>query len=486
MKNEDIKEALTFDDVLLMPLYSEYLPRDVDVSTYLTRDIKLNIPLLSAAMDTVTESRTAIAMAQAGGLGIIHKNMSPEEQAYEIDKVKKFESGVILNPVTMSREQTLYEARRCMREKNISGLPITEGGRLVGILTNRDLRFEKELDRRISEVMTREVITVSEGTTLEEAKEIMQTHKIEKLPVVDEGGNLTGLITIKDVEKRERYPYACKDKFGSLRVGAAVGVSNDMWERVDALIKAGADVIVVDTAHGHSRGVLEAVRAIKNKYSDVTVISGNVATAEGTDALIKAGADAVKIGIGPGSICTTRVIAGIGVPQITAIKECKRIAKKYNIPIIADGGIKYSGDITKAIAAGADCVMIGSIFAGTDESPGEIVLYQGRSYKVYRGMGSIEAMKSGSSDRYFQEGVDSEAKLVPEGIEGRVPYKGTISASIYQLVGGLRTGMGYLGCRTLNELQEKAQFIKITQAGFREGHVHDVIITKEAPNYKIE
>ncbi len=486
MNKAKMKEGLTFDDVLLLPLYSEVLPKDVDVSTPLTRKIHLNIPLLSAAMDTVTESRTAIAMAQEGGIGIIHKNMSPSEQAREVDRVKKFESGVIVNPITMSPEQTLMEALKCMRENNISGLPITKDEHLVGILTNRDLRFEKRLDRQISEVMTTDVITVSEGTTLEQAKDIMQVHKIEKLPVVDGENRLKGLITIKDVEKRERFPYACKDEFGRLRVGAAVGVSADTEERVDALIEASVDVIVVDTAHGHTKGVCEVIRSIRKRYPDIDIIGGNVATAEGTEALIKAGVDAVKVGMGPGSICTTRIIAGVGVPQITAIMECKGVASRHGIPVIADGGIKYSGDITKAIAAGAGSVMIGSLFAGTDESPGDIVLYQGRSYKVYRGMGSIEAMKRGSKDRYFQDYVEMESKLVPEGIEGRVPYKGSISASIYQLVGGLRTGMGYLGCRNIEELQKNARFIRITQAGYNESHVHDVIITKEAPNYRIE
>ncbi len=486
MNKAKMKEGLTFDDVLLLPLYSEVLPKDVDVSTPLTRKIHLNIPLLSAAMDTVTESRTAIAMAQEGGIGIIHKNMSPSEQAREVDRVKKFESGVIVNPITMTPEQPLTEALKCMRENNISGLPITKDDHLVGILTNRDLRFEKRLDRQISEVMTTDVITVSEGTTLEQAKDIMQAHKIEKLPVVDGENRLKGLITIKDVEKRERFPYACKDEFGRLRVGAAVGVSADTEERVDALIEASVDVIVVDTAHGHTKGVCETIRSIRKRYPDIDIIGGNVATAEGTEALIKAGVDAVKVGMGPGSICTTRIIAGVGVPQITAIMECKGVAARHGIPVIADGGIKYSGDITKAIAAGADSVMIGSLFAGTDESPGDIVLYQGRSYKVYRGMGSIEAMKRGSKDRYFQDYVEMESKLVPEGIEGRVPYKGPISASIYQLVGGLRTGMGYLGCRNIEELQKNARFIRITQAGYNESHVHDVIITKEAPNYRIE
>lgn len=482
----EIKEALTFDDVLLVPCYSEVLPRDVDVTTRLTKRMKLNIPILSAAMDMVTESKMAIAIAQEGGIGIIHKNMPPEEQAGEVEKVKKFESGIIMNPVTMRPDQTLLEALRCMREKNISGLPITEGDKLVGILTNRDLRFEKRLDRRISEVMTREVITAPEGTTLEEAKDIMQTHKIEKLPIVDKGNRLKGLITIKDIEKMERYPNACKDDLGRLRVGAAVGVGADTMERVSCLIRAGVDVIVVDTAHGHTKGVIETVKAIKKGWPEIDLIAGNVATAEGTLALIEAGADAVKVGMGPGSICTTRVIAGVGVPQITAIMDCKKGAEKHGIPIIADGGIKYSGDITKALAAGADSVMIGSLFAGTDESPGETILYQGMTYKVYRGMGSIGAMKMGSKDRYFQEYIESESKLVPEGIEGMVPYRGPLSTTIYQLIGGLRTGMGYLGCKDIKELQKKGRFIRVTHAGLKEGHVHDVVITKEAPNYRLE
>ncbi len=482
----DVREALTFDDVLLLPLYSEVLPKDVDVTTRLTRKITLNIPILSAAMDMVTESRMAIAMAQEGGIGIIHKNMSPQDQALEVERVKKFESGIILNPVTMSPDQTLLEALRCMRERNISGLPIVEGDRLVGILTNRDLRFEKRLDRRIAEVMTREVVTAPEGTTLEEAKDIMQAHKIEKLPIVDEDMRLKGLITIKDIEKMERYPDACKDELGRLRVGAAVGVGAETMERVSCLIDAGVDVIVVDTAHGHTRGVIETVKRIKGNWPDIDLVAGNVATAEGTLALIEAGADAVKVGMGPGSICTTRVIAGVGVPQITAIMECGKVARERGIPIIADGGIKYSGDITKALAAGAESVMIGSLFAGTDESPGETILYQGMTYKVYRGMGSIGAMKRGSKDRYFQEYVESEAKLVPEGIEGMVPYRGPLSTTVHQLVGGLRTGMGYLGCRDIKELQRKARFIKISHAGLKESHVHDVIITKEAPNYRLE
>ncbi|MFQ5901147.1 MAG: IMP dehydrogenase [Thermodesulfobacteriota bacterium] len=480
-------EALTFDDVLLIPAFSEVLPKDVSVSSNLIRDIFLNIPLLSAAMDTVTESRTAIAIAQEGGMGIIHKNMTPKEQAIEVDKVKKYESGIIADPITMEPDQSIYEALRIRKEYRISGVPIVEDGKLVGILTNRDLRFEKGLDRKVKEVMTKEnLITVPVGTTLEESKDILHAHKIEKLPVVDEENNLRGLITIKDIEKRDKFPNACKDEQGRLRVGAAVGISVDREERLELLIKAGVDMIVIDTAHGHTGGVLDAIRDIKASHPDLGLVAGNVATAEATKDLIKAGVDAVKVGMGPGSICTTRVIAGVGIPQITAIMECSKAAKRHGVTVIADGGIRFSGDITKAMAAGADSVMIGSLFAGTDESPGEIVLYQGRSYKVYRGMGSIEAMKMGSKDRYFQEDVETEAKLVPEGIEGRVAYKGPVSTSIYQLVGGLRTGMGYLGCRNIEELQKNARFVRVTNEGFKEGHVHNVSITKEAPNYRSE
>lgn len=486
MLPEKLTESLTFDDVLLIPAESAVLPREVDISTYLTRSIKLNMPLISAAMDTVTEAQTAIAMAREGGIGIIHRNMSIAAQAAEVDKVKKSESGMIVDPITMDPDQKIYEALEIMKKYRISGVPITRHGKLLGILTNRDLRFETQLDQPVSAVMTKEnLITAPVGITLEESKKLLHKNRIEKLLVVDEENNLKGLITIKDIEKTIKYPNSCKDNLGRLRVGAAVGITSDRDERVEALLKAGADVIVIDTAHGHSRRVLEAIQEIKKNFPNCQLIAGNVATAEGTEALIKAGADAVKVGVGPGSICTTRVIAGVGVPQITAINDCARVAMRYGIPIIADGGIKFSGDITKALAAGADTVMIGSLFAGTDESPGEMVLYQGRSYKIYRGMGSLEAMKSGSKDRYYQEDVDAEVKLVPEGIEGRVPYKGPISSSIFQLLGGLRAGMGYLGCRNLQELKEKSRFTRITNAGLRESHVHDVIITKEAPNYSV-
>jgi len=488
MDEKIVGESITFDDVLLLPAASEILPTEVDVTTRLTNTIPLNIPLISAAMDTVTEARTAIAMAQEGGIGIIHRNLSIEQQVVEVEKVKKFESGMIIDPITMEPEQKVYEAIEVMKRYGISGVPVTKGGKLVGILTNRDLRFEKRLDAPISEVMTKgeKLITVKEGISLEESKEILHRHKIEKLPVVDDDFNLKGLITIKDIEKMEKYPNACKDYLGRLRVGAAVGVGRDLKDRTAALIEAGTDVIVVDSAHGHSHRVLEAVRWIKETYPECQVIGGNIATAEGAEALIEAGADAIKVGVGPGSICTTRIVAGIGVPQITAIMAAARVARRHNIPVIADGGIKYSGDITKAIAAGADAVMIGNLFAGTDESPGEIVLYQGRTYKVYRGMGSMEAMKEGSADRYLGGDKADETKLVPEGIEGRVPYRGSISFCIHQLIGGLKAGMGYVGCRNIQELQEKARFIKITPSGLRESHVHDVIITKEAPNYRLE
>jgi len=484
---EKLTESLTFDDVLLLPAESSILPRDVDVSTQLTQAIRLSIPLLSSAMDTVTEAQMAIAMAREGGIGIIHRNMPVAAQAAEVDKVKKSESGMIVDPITMDPDQRIYEALEIMKKYRISGVPVTRRGKLVGILTNRDLRFETQLDQPISAVMTKErLVTAHPGITLEESKRLLHKNRIEKLLVVDERNNLKGLITIKDIEKTIKYPNSCKDQLGRLRVGAAVGPGADREARVEALLKAGADVIVVDTAHGHSRNVLEAIRETKKAFPDCQLMAGNVATAEGTEALIQAGVDAAKIGVGPGSICTTRVVAGVGVPQITAILESARVAQKKGIPLVADGGVKFSGDITKALAAGADAVMIGSLFAGTDESPGEMVLYQGRSYKMYRGMGSIEAMKSGSKDRYGQDDVESEMKLVPEGIEGRVPYKGPISSSIYQLLGGLRSGMGYVGCRTLKELKEKSRFTKITSAGLRESHVHDVIITKEAPNYQLD
>jgi len=488
MIEDSIQEALTFDDVLLVPAYSDVLPSEVDLSSYITRNIPLNIPLVSAAMDTVSEARTAICMAREGGMGIIHKNLSVDAQALEVDKVKKSESGMIVDPITMRPNQKIREALDIMEQYRISGVPIIKSnGKLVGILTNRDLRFETDLDLPISARMTkRNLVTVPVGTTLEEAKELLKHTRVEKLLVVDDERNLKGLITIKDIEKVRKYPNACKDSLGRLRVGAAVGPSADMMDRVDALSKAGVDVIVVDTAHGFSQMVIDAVRTIKEKYPDLELIAGNIATAEAAEALITAGVDAIKVGIGPGSICTTRVVAGVGVPQVTAISECARVARQYNIPVIADGGVKYSGDITKAIAAGADVVMIGSLFAGTEESPGDTILFQGRAYKTYRGMGSIGAMKRGSKDRYFQAEVEVESKLVPEGIEGRVPMRGPLSSTIHQLMGGLRAGMGYTGCRTIKELQQKRRFVRITGAGLKESHVHDVIITKEAPNYRVE
>ena len=481
-------EGLTFDDILLVPKRSTVLPREVDVSTIFSRNIKTNIPLVSAAMDTVTESRLAVAIAREGGIGIIHKNMSIEEQAEEVDKVKRSESGVIVDPISLSPEKSVGEAIELMAKYHISGIPIVnKEKRLVGILTNRDIRFLEEEDKRlkIAEIMTKEnLITAPLGTTLEEAKKILHKNRIEKLPIVNKNFILKGLITIKDIEKVEKFPNACKDAKGRLRVGAAVGISRDTLESVEALLNAKVDIIVVDTAHGHSTRVIEVIKEIKRNF-DIELVGGNVATFEGAESLIKAGIDALKVGIGPGSICTTRVVAGVGMPQVSAIQECKRAAKKYHIPLIADGGIKYSGDITKALAVGADSVMIGSLFAGTEESPGEVVLYKGRSYKEYRGMGSIGAMKKGSKDRYFQEEAEDD-KLVPEGIEGRVSYKGLLSACIFQLLGGVRSGMGYCGVRNIKELQEKTKFIQITPAGLRESHPHDIIITKEAPNYGIE
>jgi len=473
--------GLTFDDVLLIPAASDILPNQVELKTQLTRDITLNIPMISSGMDTVTESRMAIAMAREGGLGVIHKNMSIEEQAHEVDKVKRSEHGVIVDPIFLSPQNLLSDAAEIMEKYKISGVPITEHGKLVGIITNRDMRFETDLSRQIGECMTKDsLVTASEGTSLEAAKAILSEHRIEKLPLVDGEGNLKGLITIKDIEKATKYPNAAKDGSGRLLVGAAVGVSQDLYDRLDALVSAKADVIIVDTAHGHSAGVLRTLKDIKQAYPHIPVIAGNVATAAGTEALIEAGADAVKVGIGPGSICTTRVIAGIGVPQITAVYESAQVGRRYGVPIIADGGIKYSGDIAKAIAAGANVVMMGNILAGTDESPGETVIYQGRSYKVYRGMGSLGAMKLGSKDRYFQ----TEAKkLVPEGIEGRVPYKGMLADTIFQMVGGLRASMGYCGCHNIQEMIENTQFIQITAAGLKESHPHDVSITVEAPNY---
>jgi IMP dehydrogenase len=479
-------EGLTFDDILLVPKKSAIIPREVDVSTKFSRNIEINIPLVSAAMDTVTESRLAIAIAREGGIGIIHKNMSIEEQAEEIDKVKRSESGIIVEPISLTPEKKVGEAIEIMAKYHISGIPIINNERkLVGILTNRDIRFLEDKNLRISSIMTKEnLITAPVGTTLEEAKRILHKNRIEKLPIINEAFILKGLITVKDIEKVEKYPNSCKDIEGRLRVGAAVGISRDALERVEALINAKVDVIVVDTAHGHSSRVIEVIKEIKRTF-DIELVGGNVATFEGAESLIKAGVDAIKVGIGPGSICTTRVVTGVGVPQVSAIQECKRAAKKYHIPLIADGGVKYSGDITKALAVGADSVMIGSLFAGTQESPGEVVLYKGRSYKEYRGMGSIGAMKKGSKDRYFQEEAE-ENKLVPEGIEGRVSYKGPLSAYVFQLLGGIRSGMGYCGVRNIKELQEETEFIQITSASLRESHPHDVIITKEAPNYGIE
>ena len=478
-------EGITYDDVLLLPAKSLVLPRDTDVRTKLTRHIELNIPLLSAAMDTVTESEMAVALAREGGIGILHKNMTILRQAEEVDRVKRSESGMIRNPITLSPGHTVGEAIEVMRKYSISGIPIVKDENLVGILTNRDLRFEPNLELKVSNVMTADnLITAPVGTTLEDAEVLLQKNRIEKLPVVDRNGKLKGLITFKDIQKKKRHPHACKDKLGRLRVGAAVGVTADTLERVAALIDAGVDVIVVDTAHGHSQGVIDMVRRVKSKFN-IELIAGNAGTAEATRELIRAGADCVKVGIGPGSICTTRVVAGVGVPQITAIMECSRIALKNKVPIIADGGVKQTGDIAKAIAAGADSVMIGGLFAGVEESPGEKVLYEGRSYKVYRGMGSIEAMKMGSQDRYFQDAEDDLKKLVPEGIEGRVPYKGNISDTAYQMIGGLRAAMGYCGCKTIGEMKAKAQFIRMTEAGLRESHPHDINITKEAPNYHL-
>lgn len=487
MKIRNFEETLTFDDVLLLPRGSRLLPKEADVTTNLTKKIKLNIPIISAAMDTVTESQLAIALAREGGIGIIHRNNTPDAQTNEVSRIKKSESGMIVDPITIGPEGKVHEALELMKRYSISGVPVTRKGKLVGILTNRDLRFETNFEQPVKNVMTKKnLITVPVGTTLEEAKEILHRHRIEKLLVVDDEYNLKGLITIKDIIKIKKYPNSCKDNLGRLRVGAAVGTGEDTDERVEKLINAGVDILCVDTAHGHSKLVLDTVKRIKKQYSHIQLMAGNVATDEGTSALIKAGADCVKVGVGPGSICTTRVVAGVGVPQISAIMKCVSVAKKFKIPVIADGGIKYSGDIPKALAAGASSVMIGSLFAGTDESPGEIVLFQGRSYKIYRGMGSIGAMKDGSRDRYFQDEAEGESKLIPEGIEGRVPYRGALANSIFQLVGGLKSGMGYVGAKSLEELQKRAVFIKITNAGLRESHVHDVIITKEAPNYWIE
>jgi IMP dehydrogenase len=487
LEQEVLPVGLTFDDVLLIPAESAVLPRDIDVSTRLTDRITLKIPLVSAAMDTVTESKTAIAMAQEGGIGIVHRNLSVWAQAAEVEKVKKYESGMITDPITVAPDQKISEAQAIMNQYGISGLPVTKNGKLVGILTNRDLRFEKRHDRPVSEVMTKDnLVTVKPGVDLDTAKELLHQHRIEKLLVVDDRLELKGLITVKDIEKKIQYPNASKDDRGRLRVGAAVGVGPDWEERVETLVRAGVDLIAVDTAHGHSRNVLDVIGQIRRRYPDLNLAGGNVATAEGTTALIHAGVNAVKVGVGPGSICTTRVVSGVGVPQITAIGGCAKAAARHNIPIIADGGVKYSGDITKGLAAGADSVMIGSLFAGTEESPGEMILYQGRSYKSYRGMGSLGAMGQGSRDRYGQADVKDANKLVPEGIEGQVPYKGSLSFNIHQLVGGLRAGMGYLGCPDMAALHSKARFMQVTAAALREGHVHDVFITKEAPNYRVE
>jgi IMP dehydrogenase len=491
-----IATALTFDDVLLVPLHSTVLPTQVDVTTRLTRNIRLQVPLVSAAMDTVTESSLAIAMAQQGGIGVIHKNLSIEEQASEVDRVKRSESGMIVNPITLSPDHRIYEALDLMKKYRISGVPITQDGskegRLLGILTNRDLRFETNVNRPIADIMTKEhLITVPVGTTLDEAREILHQHKVEKLLVVDKDYRLKGLITVKDIQKMIKYPSACKDALGRLRCGAAIGVARDTLDRAQAVVAAGVDALVVDTAHGHAQGVIEMVARLRREFPNTDLIAGNVATAEATQALIDVGVDAVKVGIGAGSICTTRVVAGIGVPMITAVTDCARAAEARNVPLIADGGIRYSGDIVKALAVGASCAMVGNLFAGTDESPGELILYQGRSYKEYRGMGSIGAMRRGSRDRYFQDEFDLEGgraseKLVPEGIEGRVAHKGSVAAMIHQLVGGLRAGMGYTGSANIGELQRKARLIRITPAGVRESHVHDVQITKEAPNYRME
>ncbi len=488
MSKDKIEDTLTFDDVLLLPSYSEVHPSDVEVSTNLTSRIRLNVPIISAAMDTVTEAKTAIAMAEEGGIGIIHRNLDIASQAAEVEMVKKYESGMIVNPLTVRPNHSVQEALDIMLKHNITGLPVTDAdGKLLGIITYRDLRFEKNLHYRVDKLMTpkKKLITVNEGTTLEEATKLLHKYKIEKLPVVNEEFRLRGLITMKDIEKIEKHPTACKDEIGRLRCGAAVGIDTEREARIEALLRVGCDVIVIDTAHAHTKRVIDAIVSSKSNFHSIEVIAGNVGTADGAQALIKAGADAVKVGVGPGSICTTRVIAGIGVPQISAIRNVATVTATCGIPLIADGGIKYSGDITKAIGAGADSVMIGNLFAGTDEAPGEVVLFQGRTYKVYRGMGSLEAMKKGSRDRYAQDDM-IDAKLVPEGIEGRIPYRGSLGGVIFQLVGGLKAGMGYTGCRTVRELKENTNFIRVTHAGLRESHVHDVIITKEAPNYRIE
>ncbi|MCB2183442.1 MAG: IMP dehydrogenase [Desulfobulbaceae bacterium] len=485
MLTDTVEYAFTFDDLLLVPQASEVLPNEVKLQTRLTKKINLNIPLVSAAMDTVTEHRTAIAMAREGGIGIIHKNMPIEEQALQVVKVKKSESGMIVDPVTVEEDQTVGQVKQIMENYRISGVPVLRDGKLIGIVTNRDLRFVSDTDLRVNEVMTsKDLVTAKAGITLEQSKALLHEHRIEKLLVVNDSGDLQGLITIKDLEKIKKYPNSAKDSLGRLRVGAAIGVGSSL-DDIKKLIDAGVDVFVLDSAHGHSKNILTALRSIKDAFPETQIIAGNVATAEGTLALIEAGADCVKIGVGPGSICTTRIVAGVGVPQLSAIHNCKKIAEKYGVPIIGDGGIKHSGDISKAIGMGADVIMIGSLFAGCDETPGETFLYQGRTYKGYRGMGSLGAMKKGSSDRYFQEGVESSSKLVPEGIEGKVPYRGPICNTIYQLIGGLRSGMGYLGAAGIEDLQKKAKFVRISPAGLKESHVHDVIITKEAPNYRM-
>ncbi|MDD5438357.1 MAG: IMP dehydrogenase [Patescibacteria group bacterium] len=486
MLTDNLRECLTFDDVLLEPAYSEILPRDTDVSTRLTTRITLNIPFMSAAMDSVTESRMAIAMARNGGIGVIHKNLSPADQAREVEKVKRAESGMVMDPVTIRPDEKIWRARELMDSRNVSGLPVrTSDRKLVGILTARDLRFETNLDKPVHMLMTPsdKLVTAKLGVTMDEARELLHRHRIEKLLILDEQGSLVGLITVKDLQKAERHPNAVKDEHGRLRVAAAIGPGADREERAGSLVRSGVDVIVVDTAHGHSKGVIDTVKYLRGMYPDLPVIAGNIATAEAASALIDAGASAIKVGMGPGSICTTRIVSGMGVPQITAVKDCAAVAKRHNVPVIADGGIKFSGDAAKAIAAGADVVMMGSLLAGTDEAPGEMVLYQGRSYKVYRGMGSLGAMKKGSKDRYGQAGVD-DSKLVPEGVEGRVPYRGSVGAILDQMVGGLRSGMGYTGCRTIVEFKAETKFIRITAQGLRESHVHGVAITEEPPNYR--
>lgn len=483
----DIKDGITFDDILLIPQESSVLPYETDLTTNLTKNIKLNIPILSAAMDSVTEFEMAIAMAREGGIGIIHKNLSIEDQANEVNMVKKSESGMISNPVTIHPEQSLNEVLEIMAKYKISGLPVTVDNKLVGILTNRDLRFETNFDLKVKDIMTKDnLITAPEGTSIEEAKALLHKYRIEKLPIIAQNGDLVGLITIKDIKKAIEYPNAAKDEKGRLRVGAAIGATGDKFERLEALINAGVDVVTIDSAHGHSKNVIESVKEIKRNYPNIDLIAGNIVTAEACEALAKAGADAIKVGIGPGSICTTRIVTGVGVPQITAVMDVVDTAKKYGIPIIADGGIKFSGDMVKALAVGANTIMLGSLLAGVEESPGETILYQGRTYKMYRGMGSISAMKCGSKDRYFQSNIKNEQKFVPEGIEGKVPYRGSLSSNIYQLIGGIRSGMGYIGACNIAELQKRAKFVKISANGLRESHVHDVTITKEAPNYRME